>query len=145
MTDTLPRCTPFLLFDGECAEAMTFYRDCIGGELTITKLADTPMRESFPESMHGRVINSHLAGAGVEFSATDWMARDFAPVRGNMSAISVTGADDDRLRAMFDALADGDNNSRLQPLHEMPFGLYGQFYDRYDVQWIFVAPAAGTP
>ncbi len=26
--------TPFLLFDGDCAEAMTFYRECLGGELT---------------------------------------------------------------------------------------------------------------
>jgi uncharacterized glyoxalase superfamily protein PhnB len=30
-------CTPFLLFDGNCAEAMTFYHQCLGGELTLTK------------------------------------------------------------------------------------------------------------
>ena len=37
-------CTPFLLFDGNCAEAMTFYHQCLGGELTLTKLGDTPMK-----------------------------------------------------------------------------------------------------
>ncbi len=35
--------TPFLLFDGNCAEAMAFYRSCLGGELTFTRLGDTPM------------------------------------------------------------------------------------------------------
>ena len=35
--------TPFLLFDGNSAEAMRFYRACLGGELRITKLGDTPM------------------------------------------------------------------------------------------------------
>ena len=25
-------CTPFLLFDGHCAEAMGFYHECLGGE-----------------------------------------------------------------------------------------------------------------
>jgi PhnB protein len=25
------RCTPFLLFDGECAAAMTFYQEFLGG------------------------------------------------------------------------------------------------------------------
>jgi len=32
------RATPFLFFDGNCAEAMTFYQKCLGGELTLTKL-----------------------------------------------------------------------------------------------------------
>jgi uncharacterized glyoxalase superfamily protein PhnB len=29
--------TPFLLFDGNCAEAMAFYQSCLNGELTITE------------------------------------------------------------------------------------------------------------
>ncbi len=37
---------PFLLFDGNCAEAMTFYHKCLGGELTITKLKDSPMKDT---------------------------------------------------------------------------------------------------
>jgi len=41
------RCTPFLLFDGNCAEAMTFYHECLGGELKLTKLGDTPMKAQF--------------------------------------------------------------------------------------------------
>lgn len=28
----------FLLFDGNCAEAMTFYRDRLGGDLMLTRL-----------------------------------------------------------------------------------------------------------
>ena len=129
--------TPFLLFDGDCAAAMSFYRDCFGGTLIITRLADTPMRRAFPESMHQRTINAHLDSDGVSLSASDWMAADFAPVRGNMSAVFITGPADARFRSAFEALKDGDNNTRLQELHEMPFGIYGQLYDRYGVQWIF--------
>jgi PhnB protein len=29
------RCNPFVLFDGDCAEAMFFYHECLGGELTL--------------------------------------------------------------------------------------------------------------
>ena len=54
------RCTPFLLFDGNCAEVMTFYHDCIGGDLTITKLGDTPMKEQFPPNKHDKIINARL-------------------------------------------------------------------------------------
>ena len=52
--------TPFLLFDGNCAEAMTFYHQCLGGELTLTKLSDTPMKDQYPKEKHGRLINAHL-------------------------------------------------------------------------------------
>jgi PhnB protein len=46
------RSTPFLLFDGNCAEAMTFYHECLGGELALTKLGGTPMKDQFPPENH---------------------------------------------------------------------------------------------
>ena len=117
---------------------MTFYHQCLGGELTLTKLGDTPMKAQFPEEKHKRVINAHLKSGSIEISATDWMASpEFDPVQGNTYAIFVIGNTYGELKAVFDKLKDGDNNERLQELHEMPFGIYGQFYDRYGVQWIF--------
>jgi PhnB protein len=130
--------TPFLLFDGNCAEAMTFYHDCIGGELTLTKLGDTPMKDMLPPEKHDRIINAHIKSGDIEISATDWMASpEFDPVQGNTTAIFVSGQDMDEMTNIFEKLKDGDNNTRLQELHEMPFGMYGQFYDKYGVQWIF--------
>jgi PhnB protein len=132
------RCTPFLLFDGNCAEAMNFYHQCLGGELALTKLADTPMKEQLPKEKHGRIINAQLKSGAIEISATDWMASpEFDPVQGNTTAIFVMGENYDELKEVFDKLKDGTNNTRLQELHEMPFGTYGQFYDKYGVQWIF--------
>lgn len=132
------RCTPFLLFDGDCAEAMSFYHECLGGELTLTKLGDTPMKDMLPPEKHERIINAHLKSGEFEISATDWMASpEFDLVQGNTSAIFVTGTTYHELKPVFDKLKDGDNNTRLQELHDMPFGVYGQFYDKYGVQWIF--------
>ncbi len=132
------RCTPFLLFDGNCAEAMTFYHHCIGGELRLTKLADTPMKDQFPIEKHNRIINAHLKSGDFEISATDWMAAPvFNPLLGNMSAIFVISDNYDELETVFTKLADGAEKERFQELHEMPFGIYGQFYDRYGFQWIF--------
>ncbi|MGH7156671.1 MAG: VOC family protein [Candidatus Saccharimonadales bacterium] len=139
------RSTPFLLFDGNCAEAINFYHDCLGGELTLTKLGDSPMKDMLPPEKHNRIINAHLKSGDIEISATDWMASpDFDPVQGNTFTIFVTGPANDELKAVFDKLKDGDNNTRLQELHEMPFGIYGQFYDRYGVQWIFRGLKADT-
>jgi PhnB protein len=132
------RCTPFLLFDGNCADAMTFYHRCLGGTLVLTKLGDTPMKDQFPSAKHGRIINAQLKSGAIEISATDWMASPaLEPVLGNMSAVFVIGGGYDELKVVFDQLADGAEKTRFQDLHKMPFGTYGQFYDRYGVQWIF--------
>src|ERR1041385_6009774 len=109
------RCTPFLLFDGNCAEAMTFYHKCLGGELTLTKLADTPMKAQFPPEKHNRIINAHLASGALELSATDWMASpESDPIQGNTFAIFVIGETYEELKLIFDKLAEGADQKRLQ-------------------------------
>jgi hypothetical protein len=81
---------------------MSFYYQCLGGELTITKLGDTPMKDRFPSHQHERIINAHLKSEAVEFSASDWMASpSHGPVRGNMSALFVTGDSYEELQPIF--------------------------------------------
>ncbi len=134
------KCLPFLLFDGNCAEAMTFYHQCLGGELKLTKLGDSPMKNMLPAEKHNRVINAHLKSGDIEISATDWMASPaFNPIHGNTFAIFIIGKAYDELKSVFDKLAEGAEKERFQELHDMPFGTYGQFYDKYGVQWIFKA------
>lgn len=136
------RSIPFLLFDGQCAEAMSFYQKCLGGSLTVTKLGDSPMKDMLPPEKHGRTINAHLRSDAIEISASDWMASPaFNPIQGNMSAIFVLGGAYEELKAVFDKLAQGAQKDRFQELHNMPIGTYGQFYDRYGVQWIFKGDA----
>lgn len=136
-TPTL-KTTPFLLFDGNCAEAMTFYHEALGGTLTLSKLGETPMKDMFPVEKHDRIINAVLKSGAVEISATDWMAApERLPKQGNTYAIFVLGTRLDELQRVFDKLAVGADKDGFQALHEMPFGMFGQFYDRFGVQWIF--------
>jgi PhnB protein len=132
--------TPFLLFDGNCAEAMTFYHKCLGGELTLTKLGDTPMKDMFPKEKWNRLINAHLKNGGIEISATDWMASPtLEPKQGNTYAIFVIGGSYDELKVVFDKLSEGadkDKRTFIEP-QNMYFGTYGQFIDKYGVVWQF--------
>src|SRR5256885_8641372 len=81
--------TPFLLFDGNCAEAMTFYQSCLNGELTITKIEDTPMKNHMPPQQHHKVAHAHLKSSGIEFSATDWLHPKREPKPGNTVAMYI--------------------------------------------------------
>ncbi len=138
--DGVLRTTPFLLFDGNCSEAMTFYHSCFGGELTVTRLSDSPMKDQLPPEKHGRVINAHLRSAAVEISATDWMsAPTYVPRQGNTTAILLMADTYVELRTLFGRLADGAEKERFQDLHDLPIGTYGQLTDQFGVSWIFLS------
>jgi len=138
------RLTPFLLFDGNCAEAMKFYQAGLGGDLTLIRLGDTPMKDGFPVEQHHKVTYAYLKSDRIEFSATDWLHPTQIPKQGNTAAMYLTGDSPDELRASFDKLADGALKEFFVELKEMPFGLYGHFTDRYGVGWFFRgAKAAG--
>ena len=53
---------------------MTLYHKCLGDDLTLTKLGDTPMKEMFPKEKWERLINPHLKSGEIEIPATGWMA-----------------------------------------------------------------------
>ena len=42
------------------------------------------------------------------------------------------------MKTIFDRLAVGAEKDRFQELHQMPFGMYGQMYDKFHRHWIFV-------
>jgi len=129
--------TPFLLFDGNCAEAMAFYQSCLGGDLTITKVGETPMKGHMPPEQHHKVAHAHLKSGVIEFSATDWLHTKRSPKQGNMIGMYVNGGKYKELRAIFDSLAAGADSELLDDLRDMPFGSYGHLADKYGVHWFF--------
>jgi PhnB protein len=137
MEDEMLRLTPFLLFDGNCAEAMEFYSACVGGDLILTRLADTPMKNQFPEEQHHKIVNAYLKSSAIEFSGTDWLHPTETPKQGNTIAMYINSAQLDELRTIFDKLSEGADKEFLVELRDMPFGVYGRLTDRYGVGWFF--------
>jgi PhnB protein len=128
---------PFLLFDGYCAQAMEFYQSCLGGDLTILKVGDTPMKGQMPPEQHGKVAYAHLKNDSIEFSATDWLHPTRTPKQGNTVCVYLAGKTYRELKDVFDKLAVGADPMLLDDLRDMPFGAYGHLADKYGVHWFF--------
>lgn len=129
--------TPFLLFEGRCAEAMAFYQSCFGGEMTLTKVGDSPLKSQMPPEHHPKVLYAHLKSGPIEFSATDWLHPTRKPQQGNQVCMYLAGGKYAELRAPFDKLRVGADEDLLDDLRDMPFGSYGHLADRFGVHWFF--------
>jgi PhnB protein len=127
----------YLLLDGNCAQAMRFYQECLGGKLTMTTVGESPMKAMFPESMHGCVINARLTGGAVDISASDWMRPDEQRVQGNTVCLYLSGGTPEETRAIFEKLSRDANVT--DPLTEQPFGFYGALNDAFGIRWMFHA------
>jgi PhnB protein len=127
--------TPYLLFDGNCKQAMEFYKTCLGGELTLTTVGDSAMRDQMSAEMHSKVLNARLKSQSADVSASDWLAPNETPIRGNMVCLYLSGGPYGEIKGLFDKLSEGADVT--DPLHEMPFGTYGALNDKFGVRWMF--------
>jgi PhnB protein len=135
---------PFLLFDGNCAEAMEFYQSCLGGELTVTYVRDTPMSQQAPPQNLDKVAYAEVRNDWMQISATDWQHPTRARRDGNAVALSVSNGTYEQTKAVFERLAVGADPDLLDELRDMPFGSYGHLADRYGVHWFFQGEPASS-
>jgi hypothetical protein len=77
--------TPYLLFEGNCHEAMEFYKTCFDGELTLLKVKDSPAKKHMPEIQQEKVLYAQLRKGNLEISASDWLRPEYKwKSRGNV-------------------------------------------------------------
>ena len=133
--ENMTKLTPYLLFDGKCREAMEFYRSCLGGELTLTAVKDSPAKDRMQAFQQDKVLNAHLSAGSLEISASDWLALNETPVRGNTVCLFLSGGTFVDLKTLFDKLSQGAEVTN--PLKETFFGVYGALNDRFGVRWMF--------
>lgn len=127
--------TPYLLFDGNCQKAMEFYQSCFGGELSLTKVKDTPAKDHMPPTQFNKTINAHLKSGNLEISASDWLRPDRTRVRGNTVCLYLSGGTFQNLKTLFQKLS--LDAEVTDPLQEMFFGFYGALNDKFGVRWMF--------
>jgi len=133
--------TPYLLFDGNCQQAMDFYKSCFGGELTLMKVKDSPVKDQMPPIQLNKTINARLKSGSLEISASDWLRLDQTPIRGNTVCLYLSGGTFQELKALFEKLSEGAEVT--DPLKEMFFGVYGALNDRFGVRWMFTTAKNG--
>jgi len=129
--------TPYLLFDGSCHKAMEFYKSCFGGELTVTKVKDSPAKGSMPAVQQEKIINARLRSGTVDISASDWLMLERTPIRGNTVCLFLSGGTFEELKALFEKLS--ESAAVTDPLKDQFFGTYGALNDKFGVRWMFHA------
>jgi PhnB protein len=124
---------PYLNFRGDAREAIEFYRQVFGGNLTMQTFAD--LHASQDPSEDDQIMHADLEGPdGIRLMASDTPAR-MELQAGNNVSMSLSGEDEGTLRGYFEKLSEG--GSVDMPLEKAEWGdTFGMCTDRFGVRWL---------
>jgi len=124
----------YLTFDGNCREAMLFYKDCFGGELHLQTVAGSPMEKHMPPATAQRILHASLTTEDLVLMGTEMIGREgFAP--GNNVALCISCATDTDARTYFSRLAAGGRIT-CELADSFWGGMFGAVTDRFGIQWM---------
>jgi len=132
---------PYLFFEGRCAEAVEFYREALGAEVTmLMRYKDSPEPPppgKLPPGSEDKVMHASLRIGDTTVMASDGFAQGRPSFQG--FSLSITVPDETRADKIFAALAD---RGQVQ----MPLGKtfwsprFGMVTDRFGVGWMIGVP-----
>ena len=125
----------YLIFNGNCEEAFTFYARCLRAELVVLqRFGETPGCEGMPASQRDKVMHVRLqAGNQVLMASDNHPDHPYDGVKGCSIALSVDQADEaDRI---FNELSQG--GVVVMPMQETFWAeRFGMLTDRFGVPWM---------
>jgi PhnB protein len=122
----------YFTFDGNCGEAMKFYQECLGGDLVIQSVGESPMADQLPDWMKSYVLHSTLTTGGVVIMGSDMTNGGL--VHGNNISLLLNCSSEEQIRECFERLSEG--GKKTSQIEETFWGsLFGQVVDKFGNHW----------
>ena len=125
---------PYLVFNGDCAEAFKFYEQALGAKIeALMTFAGSPAAEHVPAEFADKVLHAVMKIDGQTVMASDAPPGKYERPTGISVSISLN--DRERGERIFNALAEGGKV-------EMPFQKtfwaegFGMCSDRFGIPWM---------
>src|ERR1044071_3591947 len=118
----------YLNFNGHTREAMTFYQQCLGGELVMQKISESPMAARVPSEMGAKILHSSLTKENIVLMGSDMMGNNV--VAGNSISLCINCSSDEEINSFFDNLS--KDGKIVEPLHQSFWGAtFGSLTDKF--------------
>ena len=133
----MKKLTPYLMFNGDCEEAMNFYKDALDGDIGyMGKYSESPMEVE--DDFKNKIMHAELNFDGGKIMASDHLkGADFSGgTSGANVHLNLGFIDEDEMSETFNKLKEGGNVT--MEIDEMFWGdKFGMLQDKYGIHWMF--------
>lgn len=123
----------YLTFNGNCREAMMFYKECLGGKLSMQTVEGSPMQDKIPVEERKKILHASLCNDGLVLLGSD-MSDAGQLVKGNTISLSLNCSSEKEIKRFFSNLSSGGYIAH--PLHEFFAGTMGALTDKFEKDWL---------
>lgn len=124
----------YLTFNGNCREAMTFYKECLGGDLFFQTVGESPLSEKMPKQMKDCILHSTLTKDKLVLMASD-MVSETGLIKGNSVSLSLHCSSEEEIKKCYAKLSAEGNADH--PLENSFWGaLFGDLTDKFGNHWL---------
>ncbi|MEO5911877.1 MAG: VOC family protein [Pelobium sp.] len=124
----------YLTFNGNCREAMSFYQQCLGGELTLQTIAESPMAKKMPYSMRNAILHATLQNGTLKILASDMVSEKGLTV-GNSVSLMLNCDSELEIKEKYSNLSEG--GKKEHPLENTFWGaIFGDVTDKFGHHWL---------
>lgn len=124
----------YLTFNGNCREAMVFYKECFGGTLTFQTVGDSPMGRYLPRQIKECILHSCLKNGGITLLGTD-MIPEPGLSKGNSVSLMLDCSSEEQIREFYSKLsAGGQITFPIEPTFRG--ALFGGLTDKFGNNWL---------
>ena len=124
----------YLTFNGNCREAMTFYKKCLGGDLVFQTVGESPLAKEMPPKMKDCILHATLTRGALVLMGSD-MVSESGLVRGNSVSLSLHCDSEKEVKTLYKKLSAG--GSADHPLENTFWGaIFGDLTDRFGNHWL---------
>lgn len=136
------RLNPYINFADTARQAMTFYQEVFGGELTLDTFEEYGMSEDPADA--DRIMHAALTtDNGTTIMAADTPRSLPAPMPGATMSLSLSGTDEAELRGYWDKLSDGGKIT-MQLAPQIWGDVFGMCVDKFGIHWMINITGAGV-
>jgi PhnB protein len=124
----------YLTFGGNCREAMNFYKDCLGGELTLQTIGESPLADKMPPAMKDFILHATLTKDSLILMGSD-MVGERGLIKGNAVSLAVNCSSEEEIQNFYKKLSAGGNKDHA--LEQSFWGAtFGDLTDKYGNHWL---------
>lgn len=124
----------YLTFNGNCREAMIFYKNCLGGKLTLQTIGNSPLAAKMPPQMKESIVHATLSKGDLVLMASD-MVGEKGLLKGNAVSLMLNCKTEKEIKKYYTKLSAGGHATH--PLQISFWGaLFGELTDKFGNQWL---------
>jgi PhnB protein len=113
---------------------MTFYKECLGGELMMQTIGESPMADKMPAQMKESILHSTLTKENLILMGSD-MVSERGLVKGNSVSLMLNCSSEKEIRTCYTNLAEGGDATH--PLENTFWGaMFGDLIDKFGNHWL---------